>query len=82
MVCKILAEGKNSRLYKKLVDELQLATDCQADVVDLFDRMYNEAIDNGYSVDTYVNMCDWVKYKKESQAGYRAANGFDVTSGE
>lgn len=52
------------------------------DVVELFDNMYNEAIANGYSVDTYVNMCDWVKYKKESQAGYTAANGFDVTRGE
>lgn len=52
------------------------------DVVKLFDNMYNEALANGYTVEQYVNMSDWVKYKKESQSGYTASNGFDVTRGE
>jgi zinc protease len=34
----ILGEGKGSRLYKKLVDELELATDLQVDLYDLFDQ--------------------------------------------
>lgn len=33
----VLAEGKGSILYKKLVDELELASDLQADLYDLFD---------------------------------------------
>ena len=34
----ILGEGKGSRLYKKLVDDLELATDLQVDLYDLFDQ--------------------------------------------
>ena len=34
----ILGEGKGSRLYKKLVDELELATDMQVDLYELFDQ--------------------------------------------
>lgn len=33
----ILGEGKGSRLYRKLVDELELATDLQVDLYELFD---------------------------------------------
>lgn len=33
----ILGEGKGSRLYKKLIDELELATDMQVDLYELFD---------------------------------------------
>lgn len=33
----ILAEGKGSRLYRKLIDELELATDIQIDLYELFD---------------------------------------------
>lgn len=33
----ILGEGKGSRLYRKLVDELELATDMQVDLYELFD---------------------------------------------
>lgn len=33
----ILGEGKGSRLYKKLVDEFEIATDMQVDVYELFD---------------------------------------------
>ncbi len=33
----ILGEGKGSRLYRTLVDELELATDLQVDVYELFD---------------------------------------------
>lgn len=52
------------------------------DVNELFDRLYNEAIAAGYTVDQYVNHGEWISYKKESQAGYTASNGFDVTRGE
>ena len=34
----ILGEGKGSRLYKKLVDELELATDIQVDLYELSDQ--------------------------------------------
>jgi len=34
----VLGEGKGSRLYKKLVDELELATDMQVDLYELFDQ--------------------------------------------
>lgn len=52
------------------------------DVIDLFDNTYNEALEAGYTVQQYIPEEDWVDYKKESQAGYRAANGFDVTQSQ
>lgn len=53
----------------------------RADVVELFDRMYDEASRAGYSASQYVPE-KLVKYSKKSQAGYTAANGFDVTRGQ
>ena len=51
------------------------------DVQDLFDSMYAEALDAGYLPQAYESK-QWIAYQKESQKGYRAANGFDVTQGE
>jgi len=51
------------------------------DVVELFDMYYNEAIDAGYVVKRY-EAARWIPYQKESQKGYRAANGYDVTEGQ
>jgi hypothetical protein len=51
------------------------------DVQDLFDRMYAEALDAGFVPQQYESK-QWIPYQKESQKGYRAANGFDVTQGE
>lgn len=38
MLCWVLACGKSSRLYKKLVQELQLVTDIEAYTYDLFEK--------------------------------------------
>lgn len=47
----ILGEGKGSRLYRKLVDELELATDMQVDLYELFDAsllfLHIDPIDEG-----------------------------------
>jgi hypothetical protein len=51
------------------------------DVQDLFDGLYNEAMDAGYTPEKYESK-QWIPYQKESQKGYRASNGFDVTRGE
>lgn len=51
------------------------------DVVELFDKYYTEALDAGYTVEQYVSK-EYVDYAKESQKGYVAANGFDVTKGQ
>lgn len=51
------------------------------DVQDLFDKMYAEALDAGFVPQQYESK-QWIPYQKESQKGYRAANGFDVTQGE
>lgn len=48
------------------------------DVVDLFDRMYEAALSSGMTVESYLPERR-VEYAKKSQAGYTAANGFDVT---
>lgn len=53
----------------------------RADVQELFDRLYQEALDAGYTVEQYESK-QWIPYQKESQKGYRAANGFDVTQGQ
>ncbi len=53
----------------------------RADVVDLFDRMYNDAIHAGYSPLSYVPN-KLIRYIKNSQAGYVAANGFDGSRGQ
>ena len=37
IACYLLGEGRGSRLYKKLVNEHQVATDCDVNVYDLFD---------------------------------------------
>jgi hypothetical protein len=56
----------------------------RTDVQELFDRYYAEALDSGMSVYDYYSLDsnDWIEYTKESQAGYTASNGFDVTKGE
>jgi len=51
------------------------------DVQDLFDLMYAQALDAGYLPQQYESK-EWIPYQKESQKGYRAANGFDVTQGQ
>jgi hypothetical protein len=51
------------------------------DVQDLFDRMYGEALDAHYIPQQYESK-QWIPYQKESQKGYRSANGFDVTQGQ
>lgn len=54
------------------------------DVLELFDRFYNEAHEDGYKVEDYIppenEMVE--NYNKQSQKGYEASNGFDVTKGE
>jgi len=52
------------------------------DVIDLFEQMYSEALEAGMSPHDYYDSSMWIDYKKESQAGYRANNGFDVTQGQ
>lgn len=54
------------------------------DVEDLFDQYYVEAIKAGMSVYDYYSEdpTTWVNYAKESQKGYTASNGFDVTKGQ
>ena len=51
----------------------------RGDVQKLFDTMYMEAQKEGYTPQQYYDMENLVDYKKESQAGYRSNNGFDVT---
>lgn len=54
------------------------------DVEELFDKYYVESIKSGMSVYDYYSTDPntWVDYVKESQAGYTASNGFDVTKGQ
>jgi hypothetical protein len=54
------------------------------DVQYLFDRYYFEAMNEGMAPQDYYSLDpkDWINYNKESQAGYTASNGFDVTKGE
>ena len=54
------------------------------DVQDLFDLYYTEAISAGMEPTDYYSLdsSTWVSYTKESQVGYTASNGFDVTKGE
>jgi hypothetical protein len=54
----------------------------RADVIELFDKYYNEALVSGMAPQDYYDLNDFVEYEKESQAGYRAQNGFDVTEGQ
>lgn len=51
------------------------------DVQELFDKYYQEALENGYTVEQYDSDV-WIDYKKESQRFYTASNGFDVTKGQ
>ena len=51
------------------------------DVVETFDKYYNEALNDGMKVEDYIPS-KWIDYHKLSQKDYRAANGFDVTQGE
>lgn len=50
----------------------------RADVVELFDQMYEAAVRDGFSPSAYVPS-KMVKYSKKSQVDYRANNGYDVT---
>lgn len=54
------------------------------DVQYLFDRYYFEAMNEGMAPQDYYSLDpnDWIDYNKESQAGYTASNGFDVTKGQ
>ncbi len=52
------------------------------DVQELFDKYYEEALESGMLVTDYYDLDNIVEYDKESQAGYTASNGFDVTKGE
>ena len=54
------------------------------DVQNLFDLYYTEAMLAGMEPTDYysIDPSTWVSYTKESQAGYTASNGFDVTKGE
>jgi len=54
------------------------------DVEALFDKYYNEAVASGMMATDYYSTdpSTWVEYVKESQAGYTASNGFDVTKGQ
>jgi hypothetical protein len=52
------------------------------DVQELFDKYYYKALESGMLVNDYYDLDDIVNYEKESQSGYTASNGFDVTKGE
>jgi hypothetical protein len=52
------------------------------DVQELFDKYYEEALESGMLVTDYYDLDNIVEYDKESQAGYTASNGFDVTKGQ
>jgi hypothetical protein len=52
------------------------------DVQETFDKYYEEALESGMLVTDYYDLDNIVEYDKESQAGYTASNGFDVTKGE
>ena len=51
------------------------------DIQGWFDTVYNEALTAGYTVEQYIPD-HVVAYTKESQKGYTASNGFDVTEGQ
>lgn len=51
----------------------------RSDVVELFNRLYREALVAGYKVEDYIPKEPFGEYKKQSQVGYRSNNGFDVT---
>jgi len=48
------------------------------DVIVLFEKYFQETLDAGYVPEQYESK-QWIPYQKESQKGYRAQNGFDVT---
>jgi hypothetical protein len=52
------------------------------DVQELFDKYYYKALESGMLVNDYYDLDDIVNYEKESQSGYTASNGFDVTKGQ
>jgi hypothetical protein len=52
------------------------------DVQHLFDTLYEEALENGYTVEQYIPTEMYGVIDKHSEANYTAANGFDVTRGE
>lgn len=54
----------------------------RSDVVELFDHLYNMALQNGYTVEQYIPNPGFGPYSKQTQKGYVANNGFDVTKGE
>jgi hypothetical protein len=56
----------------------------RADVQELFDRYYQEALDSGMKVTDYYSLDskDWIGYTKESQKDYKANNGFDGSQGQ
>lgn len=61
----------------------EIRTHRRNDVAELFDREYNSAINEGYTVEKYLPaQDDIVEYIKQSQKGYTSSNGFDVTKGE
>lgn len=51
------------------------------DIVDIFMKYYNEALENGFSVMDYVPNRK-ITYKKQTQKNYIANNGYDVTQGQ
>jgi hypothetical protein len=54
------------------------------DVQELFDEYYTAALESGMTPQDYYSKdpSTWIQYQKESQAGYTASNGFDVTKGQ
>jgi hypothetical protein len=56
----------------------------RADVQELFDKYYQEALDSGMKVTDYYSLDskDWIGYTKESQKDYKANNGFDGSQGQ
>ena len=52
------------------------------DVVELVNEYYEHALDAGYELVDYEPETRYGPYRKQSQAGYTAGNGFDVTRKE
>lgn len=52
------------------------------DTVALFDSLYSEAVAAGKTPEDYYPEPFFGDYKKQSQKGYTASNGFDVTKGQ
>jgi hypothetical protein len=47
------------------------------DVSDLFEECYQEALEAGLKVETYIPQTPYGPYNKLSQRGYKANHGFD-----